>query len=159
MGKLAKQLGLDAMGPTFTGPPSHINPYSDFWPLSNVSFLKVSAGLPMSLHQPDCSWATSTSLQLSQASSPLWLPLAHVPAYSYLTPWQCPKLLQEGKPLPGPETGLLSNTQKWLSEERHADKARCFIGKCTLVETNRVREPRRTALPCGLPSRVLWWWD
>ena len=53
MGKLVKQLGLDAMGPTFTGPPSHINPYSDFWPLSNVSFLKVSVGLPMSLSQHD----------------------------------------------------------------------------------------------------------
>ena len=30
MGKLVKQLGLDAMGPTFTGLPSHINPHSDF---------------------------------------------------------------------------------------------------------------------------------
>ena len=53
MGKLVKQLGLDDMGPTFTGPASHINPYSDFWPLSNVSFLKVSVGLPMSLSQHD----------------------------------------------------------------------------------------------------------
>ena len=57
MGKLVKQLGLDAMGPTFTGSLSHINPYSDFRPLSNVSFFKMclfSPGLPMSLHQPDC---------------------------------------------------------------------------------------------------------
>ena len=51
MGKLAKQLGLDAMGPTFTGPPSHIKPYSDFQPLSKASFFKFSPGLPMSLHQ------------------------------------------------------------------------------------------------------------
>ena len=40
------------------------------------------------------------------------------------------KLLQEGKPLPGPETGLLSNTQKWIIwGDTCADKARDFIGE------------------------------
>ena len=39
-------------------------------------------------------------------------------------------LLQEGGPLPGPETGLLSNTQKWIVRgDACADKARDFIGK------------------------------
>ena len=39
-------------------------------------------------------------------------------------------LLQEGGPLPGPETGLLSNTQKWIVwGDTYADKARDFIGK------------------------------
>ena len=39
-------------------------------------------------------------------------------------------LLQEGEPLPGPESGLLSNTQNELSEETHVlDKARDFIRK------------------------------
>ena len=39
-------------------------------------------------------------------------------------------LLQEGGPLPGPETGLLSNTQKWIVwGDTCADKARDFIGK------------------------------
>ena len=39
-------------------------------------------------------------------------------------------LLQEGGPLPGPETGLLSNTRKWIvREDTCADKARDFIGK------------------------------
>ena len=39
-------------------------------------------------------------------------------------------LLQEGGPLPGPETGLLSNIQKWLVwGDTCADKARDFIGK------------------------------
>ena len=46
MGTLAKQLGLDAMGPTFTGPPSHINPYSNFQPLSNVPFFSRTAYEP-----------------------------------------------------------------------------------------------------------------
>ena len=41
-----------------------------------------------------------------------------------------PVLLQEGGPLPGPESGLLSNTQKWIVwGDTHIDKARGFIGK------------------------------
>ena len=36
-----------------------------------------------------------------------------------------------------------------MPEETHADKARDFIGKGTWVESSRVREPRRTALPLG----------
>ena len=40
------------------------------------------------------------------------------------------KLLQEGGPLPGPESGLLSNTRKWIIwGDTRADKARDFIGK------------------------------
>ena len=39
-------------------------------------------------------------------------------------------MLQEGGPLPGPETGFLSNTQKWIVwGDTCADKARDFIGK------------------------------
>ena len=39
-------------------------------------------------------------------------------------------LLQEGVPLPGPESGLLSNTWKWIVRgDTHADKARDFTGK------------------------------
>ena len=54
---------------------------------------KASPGLPTRLHQPDCSWATSNLLQLSKALTPLRLPLTHVPAFSYLTPWCHPKLV------------------------------------------------------------------
>ena len=40
------------------------------------------------------------------------------------------KVLQEGGPLPGPKTGLLSNTRKWIVRgDICADKARDFIGK------------------------------
>jgi len=39
-------------------------------------------------------------------------------------------MLQKGGPLPGPETGLLSNTWKWIVwGDTSADKARDFIGK------------------------------
>ena len=46
------------------------------------------------------------------------------------SPHQSRHLLQEGGPLPGPETGLLSNTRKWIVQgDTCADKAREFIGK------------------------------
>ena len=39
-------------------------------------------------------------------------------------------MLQEGGPLPGPKSGLLSNTQKWnVQGDTSADKARDFVGK------------------------------
>ena len=39
-------------------------------------------------------------------------------------------LFQEWGPLPGPEAGLLSNTQKWIVQgDTCADKSRDFIGK------------------------------
>ena len=39
-------------------------------------------------------------------------------------------MLQEGGPLPGPKTGLLSSTRKWIVwGDICADKARDFIGK------------------------------
>ena len=68
-------------------------------------------------------------------------------------------VLQEGGPLPGPQSGLLSNTRKWVVRGGTcADKGRDFTGKGYLVEHRRVREPRRTALPHGSQSWILWWW-
>ena len=44
-----------------------------------------------------------------------------------------------------------------LSEETHVlTKQEILLGKGTRVESSRVREPRRTALPHGLQSPVLW---
>ena len=67
-------------------------------------------------------------------------------------------MLQEGGPLPGPETGLLSKTLgNELSEETHVlTKQEILLGKSIRVESSRVREPRRTALPHGLQPQVLW---
>ena len=65
-------------------------------------------------------------------------------------------MLQEGGPLPGLKLGSCLTLGKELSEETRADKARDFIGKGTLVESSRVKEPRRTALPLGSQSQVLW---
>ena len=65
-------------------------------------------------------------------------------------------MLQEGEPLPGPKSGLLSNIWKWMSKETHVlTKQEILLGKGTQMESSRVREPRRTALPCG----SLWFYD
>ena len=57
-------------------------------------------------------------------------------------------LLQERGPFPGPESGLLSNIQKWIVQgDTCADKARDFIGKGAGEVSSRVRKPRRIALP------------
>ena len=73
-------------------------------------------------------------------------------------------LLPEGAPLPGPQSGLLSNTlldsslRKELSEETPVlTKQETVLGKGIWVESRRVREPRRTTLLRGSQSRVLWY--
>ena len=38
-------------------------------------------------------------------------------------------------------------------------KQEILLGKGARVESRRVREPRRTALPHGMHFQVLWWWD
>ena len=66
-------------------------------------------------------------------------------------------LLQEGGRLPGPKLGSCVTLGNELSEETHVlTKQEILLGKGTGVESSRVREPRRTALPCGSHSQVLW---
>ena len=66
-------------------------------------------------------------------------------------------MLQEEGPLPGPETGSCLTLGNELSEEAHVlTKQEILLGKGTLVESSRVREPRRIALLRGSQSWVLW---
>ena len=59
-------------------------------------------------------------------------------------------MLQEGGPLPGPKTGLLSNTQKWIVQgDPCADKARDFIGK---GHPGGEQEGEGTQENCSAPS-------
>ena len=47
-----------------------------------------------------------------------------------------------------------------LSEETHVlTKEETWLGRGAQAESSPGREPRRTALPRGSQSRVLWWWD
>ena len=69
------------------------------------------------------------------------------------------RFLQEGGPLPGPQSGLLSNTlldsslRKELSEETPVlTKQETVLGKGIWVESRRVREPRKTTLLRGSVS-------
>ena len=67
------------------------------------------------------------------------------------------EVLQEGGPFQGPKLGSCLTLSNELSEETHVlTKQGILLGKGTRVETSRVREPRRTALPRGLQSQVLW---
>ena len=69
-------------------------------------------------------------------------------------------LLHKGRPLPGPKLGSCLPLGNELSEETHVlTKQEILLGKGTWVDSRRVREPRRTALPHGSQSRGLWWWD
>ena len=64
-------------------------------------------------------------------------------------------LLPEGGHFPGPKWGSCLTIRNELSEETHVlTKQEILLGKGTQVESSRVREPRRIALPCGLQSQV-----
>ena len=53
--------------------------------------------------------------------------------------------------LPGPKRELLSNTRKWIVwRGKCVDNATdTSLGRGTQAESSRVRDPRRTTLPCG----------
>ena len=64
-------------------------------------------------------------------------------------------MLQERGTLSRPKSGLLSNTWKWIFwGDTGTDKLRHLIRKGTRVESTRVRQTGRTALPHGSQSRV-----
>ena len=60
-------------------------------------------------------------------------------------------------PFQGPKLGSCLTLGNELSEETHVlTKEEILLGKGTQAEGSRVREARRTALPCGSQSQVLW---
>ena len=62
------------------------------------------------------------------------------------------EVLQERDPFQGPKLGSCLTLGNELSEETNVlTKQEILLGKGTRVESCRVREPRRTALPHGLP--------
>ena len=72
--------------------------------------------------------------------------IAHKPAYC-----------RKGDPFQGLNLGSCLTLGNELSEETHLlTKQETLLGKGTRVERSRVKETRRTALPHGLQSWVLW---
>ena len=64
---------------------------------------------------------------------------------------------RKGDTFQGPKVGSYLTLGNELSKETHVlTKQEILLGKDTRAESSRVREPRRTALPCGSQSRVLW---
>ena len=60
---------------------------------------------------------------------------------------------RKGDPFQGPKLGSCLTLGNELSEETHVvTKQEILLGKGTLVESSRVRDPRRTALPPGSPG-------
>ena len=73
----------------------------------------------------------------------------------------CETVTREGTPL-GPDSGLLSNSQKWIVQgdtRTDVTKPKTLLERGARVEKGRLREPRRTALPCGSRPQVLWQWN
>ena len=57
----------------------------------------------------------------------------------------------------GPKLGSCLTLRNELSKETHVlAKQETLLGRVTQAESRKVREPRRTALPCGSQSQVLW---
>ena len=125
------------------------------WPIKNQQGHFLNAPVEVSF---SCLWHTASR---HPALSPL-LPQEAVPVF----PWELsrgkhcahcshPCTAAAGRGTPSrPRSGLLSNSQKWITwGDTCADKARDFLGRGARVESSRVREPRRTALP---QSRVFW---
>ena len=66
---------------------------------------------------------------------------------------------RKADPFQGPKPGSCLTLRDELSEETRVHQARDFIGKGTLVENSKVREPRRTALPRGLQGFMVVGWS
>ena len=95
-----------------------------------------------------------TNLQLK--SVPIWqIKGEKWDTVNYLRSQYCRK----GDPFQGPKLGSCLTLGNELFEETHLlTKQEILLGKGTQVESSRVRELRRTALPRGSQSPVLWWW-
>ena len=60
-------------------------------------------------------------------------------------------------PFQGPRVDSPPTLGNELSKETHMQtKQKIYLGRDALVESSRIREPRRTALLCGLQSQVFW---
>ena len=91
MGKLVKRLELDVLGPIFSRPSPSTYPYSNFQPMFDASFFKISSGLLTSLHQLNYPRITPNSLGLSKTSIPHKSPWPAFQAFLVLPPWHpCP---------------------------------------------------------------------
>ena len=64
---------------------------------------------------------------------------------------------RRGAPFQGPRVGFCLTLGNGLSEETHVlGEQKALLGRGTRAERSGLKEPRRTALPRGSQSLVLW---
>ena len=64
---------------------------------------------------------------------------------------------RKGDPFQGPRVDpCVTLRYKWSEETHVLTLQETLLGRGAWVESRRAREPRRTALLCGLQSQVLW---
>ena len=77
--------------------------------------------------------------------------------YHRIPPLDTTVVGRERPPYRAPRVGSCLTLGNELSEETHVlTKQEILLGKGTRVESSRLREPRRTALPRGSQCRVSW---
>ena len=73
--------------------------------------------------------------------------------------WLLTFCCRKGDLFQGLRVGSCPTLGNELSEESHMlRKQESLLRRDAWEESRRVREPRRTAAPCGSQSWVLWWW-
>ena len=73
------------------------------------------------------------------------------------SPWDYALPCRKGGPFQGPRVDSCPTWGNELSKETHMQtKQKISLGRDVLVDSSRIREPRRAALLCGLQSQVLW---
>ena len=71
-----------------------------------------------------------------------------------------PVCCRKGDPFQGLKVGSCLTLRNELSKETHLlTKQEILLGRGAQAESSRVKETRRSTLPCGLQSQVLWWMD
>lgn len=130
---------------------------------NKVSCLLPGRGILAShLHQGE---AGQKSLIAAAAGSGLWVSelvpefLSGQAVSQQRGPTRVARCYRKGDPLPGPESGTRLTLRNELLEKAHLLTKQETYWEETWVEISRVREPRRTSLPHGSWSQVLWSWD
>ena len=71
--------------------------------------------------------------------------------------WMSGYVAGRGTPFQGPRVGSCLTLGNESSEETHVlTKQKILLRRGAWAESSRVRDPRKTALPRGSQSRVLW---
>ena len=106
-----------------------------------------------SRHRVCVAWGSSGSCIPRLCSAVSFSP-AFSPSSAHGT--QC---CRKGDPFKGPREGSCLTVRNGLSEETHMRTKQETIGKGRPGGEHQGKGPRKTALPHGSQSQLLWWWN